>query len=292
MPVRGAVARSRAQIPAAHSYLVDEPYWAALTTVMPDGRPQTTPVWCNQHREYVLTNTMLSFRKEKNLRTNPRVTLLICDPHNPLRIIEIRGLVVEMTEVGAVEHDDLLAQLYTGNPNAHFFGDAVPAALAATHHPVKVTIMPTRVRVEDGEPATRMPSDVPSESTEEYESRPADPHPVAGAVAIPQSHCELLARPVKGVLSTLMPDGQPQSSLVWVDCDGTYVLINSTLQRQKCRNMQARPHATLLVVDPDRAERWIEVRGDVVEITQEGAIEHADKLTRRYTCKAHFYGGV
>ena len=139
-----------AEIPASHIDLIDGPYWAALTTVMPDGQPQTTPVWCNREGGYVLTNTMRGFRKEKNMRANPRVTLLVYDPSNPLRHIELRGLVIDMTEDGAVEHNDRLVQLYTGKPDAHFFGDAVPVELAATHHPVKVTIAPTHVRVERG----------------------------------------------------------------------------------------------------------------------------------------------
>jgi PPOX class probable F420-dependent enzyme len=138
-----------ARIPESHKYLIDGPYWAALTTLMPDGQPQTTPVWCNREGDYVLTNTMIGFRKEKNMRANPRVTLLVYDPQDPLRNIEVRGLVVEMTEAGAVEHDDRLAQLYLGKPTARFFGDAVPAEFAATYTPVKVIIAPTHVRVEE-----------------------------------------------------------------------------------------------------------------------------------------------
>ena len=138
-----------ASIPESHKDLIDGPYWAALTTVMPDGQPQTTPVWCNREGDCVLTNTMRGFRKEKNMRANPRVALLVYDPRDPLRNIEVRGLVVEMTEEGAVEHNDRLAQLYLGNPGARFFGDSVPAEFAATYFPVKVVIAPTHVRVEE-----------------------------------------------------------------------------------------------------------------------------------------------
>lgn len=135
-------------IPDSHRDLVDGPYWAALTTVMPDGQPQTTPVWCNRAGPRILINTMRGFRKERNLRANPCVTLLVYDPRNPLHAIEIRGLVVNMTEVGAAEHLDELTALYLGKPGARFFGDSVPAELVATHHPVKITIAPTRIRVE------------------------------------------------------------------------------------------------------------------------------------------------
>jgi PPOX class probable F420-dependent enzyme len=278
--------------------LLDGPYWAALTTVMPGGEPQTTPVWCNREGDYVLTNTMRGFRKEKNMRANPHVTLLVYDPGDPSRNIEVRGLVVEMTEAGAVEHDDRLAQLYLGKPGAHFFGDAVAAELAQTYVPVKVTIAPVHVRM--GEPTPSFSGSGLLTSARQSASsgvkimpgtvavKPAPSTPVL----VPGSHRDLLVRPVHGVLSTMMPGGEPQSSVVWVDYDGVHVLINTALGRQKCRNMQGNPNVALLVVDPDRTERWIEVRGRVAEITTEGAVPHADMLARRYLGKEHFYGDV
>ena len=112
------------------------------------------------------------------------------------------------------------------------------------------------------------------------------------AVHIPDTHRDLLVEPIHGVLSTMMPDGQPQSSIVWVDYDGTYVLINTTLERQKGRNMRANPKVALLVVDPKDVSRWIEVRGNVVEMQREGAEAHADHLTQQYTGKHRFYGDI
>lgn len=112
------------------------------------------------------------------------------------------------------------------------------------------------------------------------------------AVPIPDTHRDLLVEPVHGVLSTMTPDGQPQSSIVWVDYDGTYVLINTTLERQKGRNMLVNPKVALLVIDPLDGSRWIEVRGKVVEIQREGAEAHADTLTQRYTGKQRFYGDI
>jgi PPOX class probable F420-dependent enzyme len=104
---------------------------------------------------------------------------------------------------------------------------------------------------------------------------------------------DLFQNPVHGVLTTLMPDGMPQSSIVWVDYDGEYVLINTTLERQKGRNMQSNPKVTILVIDPKDASRWIEVRGRVVEMTRDGADAHADKLTRRYCPgKQYFYRDI
>lgn len=112
-------------------------------------------------------------------------------------------------------------------------------------------------------------------------------------ITIPTTHLDLLQTPVHGVLTTLMPDGAPQSSIIWVDYDGEHILINTTLERQKGRNMQANPKVTILVIDPRDASRWVEVRGRVFEITQEGAEDHADKLTQRYCRnKLHFYGDI
>jgi PPOX class probable F420-dependent enzyme len=231
------------------------------------------------------------------MQANPRVTLLVYDPRDPLRNIEIRGRVVEMTECGAVQHDDELARLYLGQPTAHFFGDAVPIQLQATQRPVKVTIAPIHVRVEaPGNAVSSRQAAAGGLSERQEADQRADPgpvpDPVPGPVVLPDSHRDLLSRPVYGVLSTMMPDEQPQSSLVWVDYDGSHVLINTTLERQKCRNMRANPRVTVLVVDPTNTARWIEVRGRVAAITPEGAVAHADKLTRRYTGKAHFYGDI
>jgi PPOX class probable F420-dependent enzyme len=111
------------------------------------------------------------------------------------------------------------------------------------------------------------------------------------AVAIPPTHLDLLTRPIVGVLTTMMPDGQPQSSLVWVDFDGECPRTNTTLERQKGRNMLADPRVSLLVVDPDDTSRFIQVRGDA-ELVRAGAIEHLDALTRLYTSHPCFYGYV
>lgn len=77
------------------------------------------------------------------MRQNPRVTLLCYDPREPLRYLEVRGRVVEMTEVGALAHLDGLSLLYTGR--TPYFGACVPAELAATETPVLCLIRPTRV---------------------------------------------------------------------------------------------------------------------------------------------------
>jgi len=132
-----------AQIPETFLDLVNGPRVAALTTIMPDGQPQTTAVWCNFDGVHVLVNTMRGFRKEKNMRRNPKVTLLCYDPAQPLRALEVRGTVVEMTENGAMEHLDGLSLLYTGR--APYFGECVPAHFKETEIPVLCKILPTRI---------------------------------------------------------------------------------------------------------------------------------------------------
>lgn len=135
-------------IPETHLDLIDGPYTVAFSTMMPDGQPQVTPVWCNRKGDEIFINVMEGFRKEKNMRLNPHVSLLIYDPKAPLHNIEIRGCVVEMTEAGAIEHNDELARLYLGKPDAKFFGDAVPAEFQLRFTPVRVKIRPTHIRVE------------------------------------------------------------------------------------------------------------------------------------------------
>jgi PPOX class probable F420-dependent enzyme len=114
------------------------------------------------------------------------------------------------------------------------------------------------------------------------------------AVIIPESHLDLLLEPIDGVLTTMMPDGQPQMSIVWVDFDGQHLLINTTLERQKGKNVRANPKVNVLVIDPLNGARFLEVRGEVVAITREGAIAHADKLTQAYSnnAKKRFYGDI
>ena len=135
---------ARDQIPASHLDLVECPPVAALTTIMPDGYPQTSVVWCDFDGECVRVNTMRGFAKERNMRRDPRVTLLGYDPRQPLRYLEVRGVVVEMTEEGARRHLDVLASKYAGRA-IHYFGDAIPMRFAETEIPVLCRIRPTHV---------------------------------------------------------------------------------------------------------------------------------------------------
>ena len=133
-----------ATIPTSHRDLVECPPVAALTTVMPDGYPQTSVVWCDVDGTDVRINTMRGFQKERNMRRNPRVTILCFDPRQPLRFLEVRGTVVEMTEEGAALHLDSLASRYAGRA-VRYFGDCIPARFAETEVPVLCRIQPMHV---------------------------------------------------------------------------------------------------------------------------------------------------
>ena len=136
--------RTCGEIPSAQRDLAECPPVAALTTVMPDGYPQTSVVWCDFDGECIRINTMRGFAKERNMRRNPRVTLLCYDPRQPLRYLEVRGTVVEMTEDGAVAHLDALASKYAGR-RIRYFGDAIPARYAETEIPILCRVRPTHV---------------------------------------------------------------------------------------------------------------------------------------------------
>ncbi len=99
---------------------------------------------------------------------------------------------------------------------------------------------------------------------------------------IPDDFLDLFKKKSFGHLATLMPDGTPQVTSVYVDYDGKYILLNSTHGRVKDRNMRARPTVALQIPDPDNSDRYISIRGRVVEITEEGADEHLNRLAQRY----------
>jgi PPOX class probable F420-dependent enzyme len=82
---------------------------------------------------------------------------------------------------------------------------------------------------------------------------------------------------------TLMPSGQPQALLTWVDTDGEHILVNTEPQRQKARNIRRDPRITVLIHSDEDPWDWAEVRGHVVEtVAGEQAREHIDELSRKY----------
>jgi PPOX class probable F420-dependent enzyme len=102
------------------------------------------------------------------------------------------------------------------------------------------------------------------------------------ATAIPEKYRDLLDKKTFANLATLMPDGTPQVTPVWIDYDGTHLLVNSARGRQKDKNMRRNPSVSLSMSDPENPYRYLEVRGRVVDITEEGAEEHIDKMAKKY----------
>lgn len=103
-----------AQIPESHRDLLEGPVVVALVTVMPNGQPQATPVWCMYDGTHILVNTARGRQKDQNMQHNPKVAVLAIDPQNPYRYLEVRGQVDEHTEVGGVDMINRLSELYTG----------------------------------------------------------------------------------------------------------------------------------------------------------------------------------
>lgn len=99
---------------------------------------------------------------------------------------------------------------------------------------------------------------------------------------IPEKYSDLFEKKAFASLATLMPDGTPQVTPVWVDFDGTHVLVNSARGRRKDKNMEANPAVALSIQDPDNPYRYLEIRGRVDEITEAGADQHIDKMARKY----------
>jgi PPOX class probable F420-dependent enzyme len=105
------------ELPQSHLDLLDGPVVIALATLMPNGQPQVTPVWCNRHGNQVWINTALGRQKARNLHARPQVTILAVDPAHPLRWIEVRGQVISLdNSQAAVEHINDLSHLYDGKP--------------------------------------------------------------------------------------------------------------------------------------------------------------------------------
>ena len=102
---------------------------------------------------------------------------------------------------------------------------------------------------------------------------------------IPEQYKDLLEKQAFGNLGTLMKDGSPQVTPVWVDYDGKYVRINSAKGRVKDLNIRRDPRVAITLQDPANPYRYLEIRGRVTEITEVGADEHINKLSQKYLGK-------
>lgn len=105
------------------------------------------------------------------------------------------------------------------------------------------------------------------------------------AEVIPNKYQDLFDKKVFAGLVTLMPDGSPQVTPVWIDFDGKHVLVNTAAGRQKDKNLQRDGRVALMLVDPDNPYRYLEVRGSVAERTLNGADDHINKMAKKYLGK-------
>ena len=101
-------------IPDKYSDLMNKRALAFLATIMPDGSPQVTPVWFDIAEGLIRVNTARGRQKDRNMTRDPRVALTIQDPDDTYRYLQIRGVVVVITEQGGDDHIDLLAKKYLG----------------------------------------------------------------------------------------------------------------------------------------------------------------------------------
>ncbi len=102
------------------------------------------------------------------------------------------------------------------------------------------------------------------------------------AAEIPASHRDLLSKKAFAHLATLSADGRPQVTPVWFDFDGRCIRVNSARGRAKDKHMRRDARVALSIIDPDNSYRYLEIVGDVVEITESGANAHIDSLAQTY----------
>jgi PPOX class probable F420-dependent enzyme len=133
-------------IPESHADLLRNTVDVVLTTISPDGYPQSTLVWCSLDGSNVLMNTGKGYQKERNLRRNSHIAVFAFDPNDHLHCVEIQGD-AELIEEGAIEHLNLLSKSYTGK--ADFYRDVMPE-LAGKETRVIIRLKPKKVRVRDG----------------------------------------------------------------------------------------------------------------------------------------------
>ncbi len=100
--------------------------------------------------------------------------------------------------------------------------------------------------------------------------------------SIPASHADILDKQAFAHFTTLMKDGSPQTSPVWIDHEGGRVLVNTAAGRVKDKNVRRDHRVALSITDPENPYRALMIRGKVVKITEDGAEAHIDKMAKKY----------
>ncbi len=94
---------------------------------------------------------------------------------------------------------------------------------------------------------------------------------------------QIIEGPVIAHLATVAKNCRPQITPVWVDHDGTFILVNTEASRQKVKNVRDNPQVALSILDPGHPQGRLLIRGEVVQITEDGAWDHIKRLARKYT---------
>ncbi|MFF4957320.1 PPOX class F420-dependent oxidoreductase [Streptomyces sp. NPDC001222] len=102
---------------------------------------------------------------------------------------------------------------------------------------------------------------------------------------IPDSHRDLLERPLFGHLATIRRAGGPQVNPMWFSWDGEYIRFTNTTIRYKYKNITANPQVAVSVNDPEQPYRYLEIRGEVVRIDDDSSAEFFAQLAERYGMK-------
>lgn len=102
-------------------------------------------------------------------------------------------------------------------------------------------------------------------------------------MGIPDSHKDLLQKKAFANIATVNADGSPQVTPVWFDAEGDEIRINTARGRVKDKNLRRNPVVALTVMDPDNPYRYVQVKGRVTEVTENGADAHIDALAKKYT---------
>jgi PPOX class probable F420-dependent enzyme len=99
---------------------------------------------------------------------------------------------------------------------------------------------------------------------------------------IPDSHKDLFERPIFATIATLMPDGSPHLTPIWIDLDDGHLKFTVIKGHVKDRNIANNPQVAITLFDPDNPYRYIMIRGKVIKITENGANDHSQEMAKKY----------
>lgn len=105
---------------------------------------------------------------------------------------------------------------------------------------------------------------------------------------IPQERADILTKRSFGHVATIGPNGEPQSTPVWVDWDGEHLKFSQTTTRQKVHNLRRDARVAVSIEDPDQPYRYVEIRGTVDRIEPDEDKSFIDKLAKKYLDKDHY----